>query len=81
MRRITLAFMVLALLLVLVAPAGARPVEPPMTRLANDVFLIGHDVVAVAQTPPATLSNVCHQLRYELNVSPVPTRIFVPIPQ
>lgn len=80
MRRITLAIIVLALLLLLVAPASARPVEPPLTRLDNGVALIGYDVVAVASTPPATLSHACYQLRYEAFVSRAPTRTFVPIP-
>ncbi|HSF86779.1 MAG TPA: hypothetical protein VLG28_14140 [Acidimicrobiia bacterium] len=81
MRKLTLALVVLALLLLLAAPAAARPVEPPVTRLDNGLALIGHDVVAVASTPAATLSSVCHQLRYEPFDISIPTRRFVPIPQ
>jgi hypothetical protein len=65
MRRITLALMVLALLLLLVAPAGARPVDPPVVYRSNGLALIGMDVLATPDVPGATLVTVCNQLRYE----------------
>lgn len=69
MRRITLALVVLAMLLLLVAPAGARPIEPPVVMRPNGVAMIGWDVLADPGVTHETLAGVCHQLRAELRLS------------
>lgn len=71
MRRITLALIVLAMLLLLVAPAGARPFEPPVAMKPNGMAVIGLDVLADPGVTHQTLAGVCHHMRFELT-EPVP---------